>query len=620
VKKPANQKTRSQEALWALTRGQRLRYGAAIGAMAVGIVTIFGAPLISRWAIDALLAEPAALEPAWLARSGAAVGIDSSLARILWAAAAGILGLTTIGGAFHYLRGRWAAIASEAITRDLRDRLYHHLEKLPCRYHDGADTGDLVQRCTSDVETVRMFLSTQVVEIGRAAILLISLAPILLLLDVPMTAVSLGLFPFIIAFTVIFFRKIKARFLEMDEAEGAMTTVLQENLTGIRVVRAFARQEFERTRFAEMNERFRDRSRRLIDLLGVYWPISDLLCFAQIGLVLFFGAHWTATGRLTIGDLQAFLMYEAMVIWPVRHLGRVLAETGKAIVALGRIGEILAVTEEVGPSSAPTDAPVGLRGQVEFDRVHFAYREGEEVLADISFCVRPGETLALLGPPGSGKTAIVNLLLRLYDFERGSIRLDGMELSSLPRDYVRAQIGVVLQEPFLFSKTLRANVEIGRSGAGEEEIVHATTSACVHDTIAAFDQGYDTLIGERGVTLSGGQRQRITLARALLKDPPILILDDALSAVDTGTEAEILAALETRHGSRTTIVITHRLSSAVGADRILVMEEGRIVQEGAHRELVGSDGPYRRLWRIQGAMENELEETVRRRRSPEGER
>ena len=587
--------------LWDLTRGQRLRYAAAIAAMAVGILCLFGVPLASQAAIDGIRAEG---EPGWLAAAARRVGAPGS-GGMLWIAAALVLGLTALAGAFHYLRGRWAAQASEAIVGGVRDRLYAHLHHLPCAFHDRSETGDLVQRCTSDVETIRLFLSTQVVEIGRAAILILGVLPVLLRLHTSMALVSLALFPIIIAFALVFFSKVRARFLLMDRAEGAMTAVLQENLTGIRVVRAFARQDFECGKFAGKNALFRDHNYRLIRLLGGYWALSDLLCLAQVGLVLIYGAWLLQRDALSVGTLFAFLTYEGLVIWPVRHLGRVLTDAGKAAVSLGRLQGILGEAEE-DRAEPREEEPRALTGEIEARGLGFAFGQGEAVLEDVSFRVSPGQTLALVGPPGSGKSSLVHLLLRLYDHQRGSLRLDGLEISTLSRKLVRSQIGAVLQEPFLYSKTLEENLRIGRSSASREEIEESAGDACIHGSIAAFERGYDTLVGERGVTLSGGQRQRVALARALLKDPPILILDDALSAVDTRTEAEILEALRARRGRRTTIVIAHRLSSIAHADEILVLEQGRVVQSGSHAELVRREGPYQRLWRIQGALDEEI--------------
>ena len=414
----------------------------------------------------------------------------------------------------------------------------------------------------------------------------------------------------IIAFAILFFRRIQDRFLLSDEAEGAMTTVLQENLTGIRVVRAFARQDFECEKFAEKNGDFRDRTHRLIDALASYWAISDFICIGQIGITLFFGSWWLLQGNITVGTLFAFLTYESIIMWPVRHMGRVLSETGKALVALGRLREILEQPEETATDTAAAVELPPFRGEIEVEGLTFAHIEGDPVLRDVTFRIEAGSTLALLGPPGSGKSTLIQLLLRMYDYRQGSIRLDGHELTGLSRKLVRSNVGAVLQEPFLYSKTLAANVRVGRWEASHEEVVDSASAACIHNAIESFDHGYDTLVGERGVTLSGGQRQRVALARALVKDPPILILDDALSAVDTDTEARILDALEKRRGRRTTIVIAHRLSSVQHADCILVFEKGEIVQTGTHAELIEASGPYQRLWRIQGALEREIEDDL----------
>jgi ATP-binding cassette subfamily B protein len=394
-----------------------------------------------------------------------------------------------------------------------------------------------------------------------------------------------------------------------------MTSVLQENLTGIRVVRAFARQDYENEKFAERNRQFRDCHYRLIRLMATYWPLSDAMVFGQKAAVLLAGAYLVAGGTLTVGTLVAFLLFVNMYIWPLRQMGRILADLGKALVALGRIDEILTAereTDEAQPA-IPHGAPVHddvrpparperLRGDVTFENVSFAYEPGQPVLRAVSFHVAAGQTLAIVGPSGSGKSTIVNLLLRLYDGATGSIRIDGHELSSFARSAIRSQISVVMQEPFLYSKTVRENIALGRSDADEHELIEAAGIAAIHESVIGFDKGYETLVGERGVTLSGGQRQRVALARAMLQQPVVLIMDDALSAVDTHTETLILQALRERRGRHTTIAIAHRLSTLREADRILVLEHGRVAQCGTHEALLEEPGLYRRLWQIQGAV------------------
>jgi ATP-binding cassette subfamily B protein len=372
------------------------------------------------------------------------------------------------------------------------------------------------------------------------------------------------------------------------------------------VVRAFARQDFEQQKFAERNATHRDLDYRLYELLAWFWSISDFLCMGQRALVVAAGGYWLILGELQVGTFYFFLAAVGMFIWPIRMMGRILTELGKAMVAIGRIGEILANERERDPSELQV-ATRPMAGEILFDRVSFAH-DGQDsrVLEDVSLRVRPGETLALLGPSGSGKSTIVNLLLRLYDPDAGRIEIDGTDIRSLARKTVRSRVAVVMQEPFLYSKTVRENIRLGRSSARDEEIAEAASTACVHDSILEFDQGYDTLVGERGVTLSGGQRQRVALARALLDQPSIMILDDAMSAVDTGTETLILDALRERKGRHTTLVIAHRLSTLMHADRVLVLDHGRVIQEGTHESLLAEEGLYRRLWSIQSELEEDF--------------
>ncbi len=585
--------------IWNLMAGHRLRYAAAIVSLIIASALLYAIQYIPTVVIDGVLAA----EPSTESRVESSVALFGSrdwLRDNLWVFAAVMAGLAVAAGFFTYLRGLLAATATESIVVDLRDRLFSHLLHLPADYHDKAETGDLVQRCTSDVETLRLFLVSQVVEIGRAAFMLAAAFPFMLWIDMRMTLVATCCLPPIVFFCLIFFRRVRDRFKHVDEAEGAMTSAVQENLTGIRVVRAFARQDFEREKFAEKNAVHRDSDFQLYKVLSQFWSISDFLCLAQVSLVTGVGGYWLLAGSLGIGSYYFFLSAVNMFLWPVRMMGRILADLGKATVAIDRVGEILDSPVETDAEVEPASGR--FEGAITFDNVTFHHGNQKPVLDEVSFTTKPGETLAILGPSGSGKSTIIHLLLRFYDPDSGTVRIDGRPLSEIGRKQMRRETSVVLQEPFLFSKTIQENIRLGRSGASDGEIVEAASIACVHESISEFEDGYETLVGERGVTLSGGQRQRTALARALLDEPSLMILDDSLSAVDTETEHLILQALRQRHGRHTTIIVAHRLSTLIHADQILVLDHGRVLQRGNHRELVSQDGLYRRIWNIQSAM------------------
>ncbi|MEA2096542.1 MAG: ABC transporter ATP-binding protein [Candidatus Cloacimonadota bacterium] len=594
--------------LWNFMKGNRSLYVFSILAVGAAIFLRFAWPMVLRVTIDSIIGNKPVETSGWMQpiiiKAFDFLGGKSVLEKSLWMSSIILILLTLSRGIFLFFKGKWSAIASESIARKIRDDVFDHLQYLPYDYHVKAKTGDLIQRCTSDVETIRRFLSMQMVEVGRALFMLFFALSFMLPMSVEMTLVSLSLVPFIFAFAVVFFIKVKAAFKASDESEGRLSTVLQENLSGVRVVRAFARQKHEIDKFDERNVEYRDLTYKLIRLLAWYWSVSDFLSLIQIIAVTVLGTYWAASGIITLGTLLAFTSYVGMLLWPVRQLGRVLTDMGKALVSIERIQEILdEPIEDLDEGISKAE----IEGNIEFKNVSFYYEEGHPILEDVSFKVKKGQTVAILGPTGSGKSTLVGLLPRLYDNQKGSVKIDGIDVKKISKRVLRENIGIVLQEPFLFSKTLKDNIGLATNETKEKEIFKAAKIASVHDVIKSFEDGYGTAVGEKGVTLSGGQKQRVAIARTIINGSPILIFDDSLSAVDTETDAAIRRRLKKLENKATTFIISHRLITLAEADMILVLDEGKIVQQGTHLELIERDGLYKRVWAIQNSLEEELE-------------
>ncbi|MCX8130245.1 MAG: ABC transporter ATP-binding protein/permease [Clostridia bacterium] len=588
-------------------KGNRLIYFAAVLSICLSSLFSTTIPVVIRFIIDSVIGtEPIDL-PAWARAIVDFSGGKSYLVRHLWICGAVIVLLTALHGFFLFLKGRLAAMSSENSGKMLREKLYNHIMHLPYDFHVKNHAGDLIQRCTSDVETVQNFISSQFVEIGQSVTSFSLVFVFMLSIDPLYSLVSIVLVPFILLATVIFFRSMKKVFKLTDESEGRMTSTLQESLTGVRVVKAFGAQNFETDKFDEKNVEYRDYIKKILYLMSNFWSSTDFLCLTQLLVVIISGVYWTNTGRITLGTLVAFISYAGMLIWPVRQLGQVLAFMGQTFVSLNRIQEILDHPEE---ETLESDLRPEIKGDIEFTGLSFGYDEKNLILKDLSFKIQRGQTVAVLGATGSGKSSIVHLLTRLYDYKKGSIKIDGTELSNIDRKWLRKNVGIVLQEPFLFSKSIKENIRFGKTNATDDEIHTSSSIAAIHEAIQHFDNGYDTIVGERGVTLSGGQRQRIAIARAVIRDVPILIFDDSLSAVDMETDAFIRKALKKRSRHTTTIIISHRITTLAEADIILVLENGQIKQKGTHNELIAKNGLYRRVWELQSSLENELENIV----------
>ncbi|MBU3184605.1 ABC transporter ATP-binding protein [Clostridium estertheticum] len=579
-----------------LTKGNRVLYIVAIISIAAATFIAMLEPLIIKITIDSVIGNKPmdVIKP--LQKIIMAVGGKEVLITNLWICALSLVTLTCIRGIFLFLSGNFSARAAENISRNMRVKLYDHIQNLPYEYHVKAESGDLIQRCTSDVETVRKFFATQMVEIGRAFFIVVFAIIMMLSLNKKMTIIAMVIVPIIFIFSYVFFYKIKSTFEKADEQEGVLTTILQENLSGVRVVKAFGRQNFEIEKYEKENMKYRDLNFKLVKLESIYWSSSDILCMTQIGLVLVSGIYFAVNGVISLGTLVVFNTYEGMLLWPVRQLGRVLTDMGKMSVSLKRISKILDTPVESEDGKALKSE---IKGEIIFENVCFEYEKGNEILKNLTFKVARGETVAIVGPTGSGKSSLVHLLLRLYDYNSGSIKIDGIELKDIERKYMRNNVGIVLQEPFLYSRSIKENIKMAKIHSEDIEIYSAASVAAVHNVITNFEKGYDTVVGEKGVTLSGGQRQRVAIARTLVKDMPILIFDDSLSAVDSETDRIIRGKLKKRSENSTTFLISHRISTVMDADKIIVLNHGKIENIGTHEMLIKKDGIYKRIWEIQ---------------------
>ncbi|MCL6431860.1 MAG: ABC transporter ATP-binding protein/permease [Anaerolineae bacterium] len=564
-----------------LPRYLRRHWRSAVGAY-VSLVVVTASnlvmPSLVRYAID--------------------LGIGSGRVTLLLWIALGIVAVACVRAVFAFLQGYLSERASQGVAFDLRNALYDKIQRLSFSYHDRTQTGQLMTRATSDVETVRFFCGMGLLQLTNTVVMTLGTSAILFVTDWRLALLSLSITPLLLVVVVRFSRKVHPIFMGIQQELARLNTILQENLVGVRVVKAFAREPFERQRFGQQNLTLFAQNLRASRAFATVFPIMNTLSGLGTLFILWYGGRQVAAGQLSLGQLVAFNTYLLLLLMPLRMLGPLLGLATRASASAQRVFEILDAPLEI--SDAPHARPLPpIKGRVAFENVSFAYFSGQKVLDGVSFVAEPGQVVALLGATGSGKTTIINLIPRFYDATEGRVTIDGYDVRDVTLESLRRQIGIVLQESMLFGGTIRENIAFGVPDASLDDIIAVAKAAHAHDFIMSFPQGYDTPVGERGVTLSGGQRQRIAIARALLLDPRILILDDSTSSVDVETEYQIQQALRTLMKGRTSFVIAQRLSTVRHADLILVLDRGRLVARGTHEELIRESGIYAEIYDLQ---------------------
>ncbi len=554
-------------------------------------------PRIVEFTVDSVIGDKVPQLPSWcdalLSRLG---GVQTFRAHLWWAAVliAAVALVTTL---FRYLFRVYNTKAGETLVETMRNLIFSHIQHLPYQWHTENQTGDIIQRCTSDVDMVRNFLSEQLTSVLRILTTLVLSLWFMVGLSPTLTWVSAGLLTLVLIYSILFRTQISRGFAAADEQEGVLSAIAQENLTGVRVVRAFGREEYERQRFYECDKEYSALWMKLCIKLAAFWSSTSFISGVQVMLIVVLGALFCVRGEMSAGEYIAFISYNAMLTWPVRQLGRMLSEMSKAGVSVERIKHIMNSVPEKDRDKALTPP---MDGDIVFDNVSFSYG-AHKVLDGVSFTVKAGETLGILGSIGSGKSTLMYLLERLYELpsECGSITVGGVDVADIKASHLRRNVGFVLQEPYLFSRTIEENIGIALEQPDGEAVRQAARVADLHESIEGFASGYDTFVGERGVTLSGGQKQRAAIARMVVRPTPIMILDDSLSAVDTETDANIRRALREQTQNSTTILISHRITTLMQADHIIVLDKGKIIERGSHKELLSQEGVYRRIYDLQ---------------------
>jgi ATP-binding cassette subfamily B multidrug efflux pump len=526
-------------------------------------------------------------------------GITGKNMSVIISMALGLVGLALGRSLFQFAQGYLSERASQGVAYDLRNALYAKIQGLSFSYHDRAQTGQLLTRATNDVELVRMFTGMGFLQFLNSVVMLVGSLILLFTMNWRLALVAVVILPLVLGLFSLFGLKARPMFSRVQKKLSALNTILQENLAGVRVVKAFVREPFEAERFGRGNQELLDEFLKVGRLMAFLFPTLFLVFNLSTLAIYWYGGFQVIGGDLTVGQLVAFNTYLMMVMMPVGVLGMIATMISRAAASAERIFEILDAQSEVADAPDAQSLPP-IEGRVAFEDVHFRYfassKDGEWVLDGVSFVAEPGQTVALLGATGSGKSTIINLIPRFYDVSEGGITVDGHDVRDVTIESLRSQIGIVLQEATLFTGTVRDNIAFGKPEATTEEIVAAAKAAEAHEFIMGFPKGYDTEVGERGVTLSGGQKQRIAIARALLLDPRILILDDSTSSVDFATEERIQQALDELMRGRTSFVIAQRISTVLNADQILVLDKGHVVARGTHEELMESSPIYAEIY------------------------
>ncbi len=531
-------------------------------------------------------------------------GIDYIKSNI-WIVAAAITVIAAVTFIFHYCRMYFNTFANQVLMQRMRNELFTHIQRIPLAWHNKNNTGDIIQRCTSDADTISNFISNQILSLFRILLLLVLSVTFMFITNAKLAAIALAFIPVLIGYSLFFYFKAGKHFKKCDEEEGVLSTYAQENLTGVRVVRAFGRERYERDKFEKQNSYYTNLWVKLEKFMALYWASSDFIATLQLLFIVVLGTVFCVKGVITLGEMLEFISYNAMMIGPVRQLGRIISNLSKSGVALGRIGEIMNAEEEVYGEKEGV-----LSGDIEFKNVSFEYEAGKPVLKDVSFTIPQGTTLGIIGGTGSGKSTIACLLDSLYRVTEGAIYIGGRSTEEISPATLRSNIGYVLQEGYVYSRSVGENIAIASGKNDAESIKSAAAIACVDGNIEGFANGYDTVVGERGVTLSGGQKQRVCIARTLMRETPYIVFDDSLSAVDSDTDANIRANLAKRFKGATTIIISHRITTVMHADKILVMDGGKVAECGTNEELLRENGIYKHIYDLQMSLPDELKGEV----------